>query len=30
MSLETHRHNPKPSTFIPSEQYFSVPVTELR
>jgi len=31
MSLETDRHNQKPSTFIPSEQiYFSVLVTELR
>jgi hypothetical protein len=30
MSLEPHRHNPKPSPFIPSEQCFSVPVTELR
>ena len=30
MSLERHRHNSKPSSFMQSEKYFSVPVTELR
>jgi hypothetical protein len=30
MSLERHRHNSKLSTFMQSEKYFSVPVTELR
>jgi hypothetical protein len=30
MSLERHRHSSKLSTFIQSEKYFSVPVTELQ
>jgi hypothetical protein len=30
MSLERHRHNSKLSTFMQSEKYLSVPVTELR